>query len=79
MKTNVLGFSAVTYKDGATYTAWCPDLDVASQGKDIPTATANLREAIELHIECLTPNEKKEIMNRQGTKFVTTLQVAMPV
>jgi len=31
--------------------AWCPDLDIASQGKTIEESLANLKEAIELHFE----------------------------
>jgi predicted RNase H-like HicB family nuclease len=43
--------SAVIRQEGRTYTAWTPELDVASQGKTVEQALANLREAVELYLE----------------------------
>jgi predicted RNase H-like HicB family nuclease len=31
--------------------AWCPDLDIASQDKNVEEALENLKEAIELYFE----------------------------
>ena len=45
------GFSALITKEGDWYVARCPELDVTSQGEDIVSARANLREAIELYLE----------------------------
>lgn len=44
-------FSALITKEGGLYVARCPELDVTSQGQDIESARANLREAIELYLE----------------------------
>jgi len=71
----LLGFSAVVFPEGSSYSAWCPDLDVASQGDTMEEAIANLKEALELHIDCLSSVELQEIKKRQGTRLVTTVQV----
>ena len=44
-------FSALITKEDAWYVARCPELGVTSQGKDVESARANLREAIELYLE----------------------------
>jgi predicted RNase H-like HicB family nuclease len=74
----VLGFSAVAFRDGKSYSSWSPDLDIASQGKTIEEAIANLKEAIELHLECLSKEEMAEIKARQGTRMVSTVEVSAP-
>ncbi|MBI3587628.1 type II toxin-antitoxin system HicB family antitoxin [Candidatus Micrarchaeota archaeon] len=51
----LLGFSVVVIHEGNSFSAWSPDLDVASQGDTVEGALANLKEALELHLECLTP------------------------
>lgn len=47
----VLRFSAIIRKEATLYSSWCPEIDVASQGKSVEEALANLREAIELYFE----------------------------
>lgn len=74
-----LGFSAMVFSEGKSYSAWCPDLDVASQGETVEEALANLKEAVELHLSCLTPAEIKEILKGQSTRLIATLNVATPV
>ncbi|MBI5228604.1 type II toxin-antitoxin system HicB family antitoxin, partial [Candidatus Micrarchaeota archaeon] len=71
----LLGFSVVVFKEGESYSSWCPDLDVASQGDTLEDAITSLKEAIELHLECLSPAELEEIKKRQGTKLVTIIDV----
>lgn len=44
-------FSALISKEDHWYVARCPELGVTSQGKDVESARANLREAIELYLE----------------------------
>jgi len=44
-------FTAVVTKEENWYVAHCLELGVVSQGKTIEEAQANLREAVELHIE----------------------------
>ncbi len=74
----IIGFSVVVFPEAGSYTSWCPELDVASQGDSIEEAIASLKEAIELHVECLTPGELQEIRHRQGTKLVTTVEIPVP-
>jgi predicted RNase H-like HicB family nuclease len=44
-------FSALITKEDDLYVARCPELSVTSQGPDVESARANLREAIELYLE----------------------------
>jgi predicted RNase H-like HicB family nuclease len=57
---NTTTFTAVLEKEGDMYVALCPELDVASQGKTVEEATANLKEAVELFLETADPSEIKE-------------------
>ena len=50
-------YSAIVEREGEGYSALCPELDVASQGATVKEATANLKEAIELFLECADPGE----------------------
>jgi len=62
-------YTAIVEKDGEVYVALCPEFDVASQGASIEQATANLKEAVELFLECADP---QEIAKRQhGEVYVT--------
>lgn len=67
----------VVIPEGGSFSAWSPDLDIASQGDTVEEAIANLKEAIELHIECLTPAERLEFGARKGQKMVTSVEVAL--
>jgi len=49
MKTLVV--TEEIWKKGNMYTAYCPELDVASCGKDIEEARNNLLEVIEIQLE----------------------------
>ncbi len=44
-------FAGVVTEEDNWYVARCPQLSVTSQGRDIESARANLREAIELYLE----------------------------
>lgn len=46
-----LHLTAVIRKEEDMFTSWCPEIDVASQGKTRDKAIANLKEAIELCLE----------------------------
>lgn len=41
-------YTAIVEKEGTGYVALCPELDVASQGDTLESATVNLKEAVEL-------------------------------
>lgn len=63
-------------KDVTGYVALCPELDVASQGATVESATANLKEAVELFLECADPAEierrtaRPDQRNREGNRWV---------
>ncbi len=44
-------FTAIIRKGEKQFVALCPEVDVVSQGYTIEEALANLKEAVELHIE----------------------------
>ena len=68
-------FTAILEKEGDMYVALCPELDVASQGRTIEEATANLREAVELFLETA---DKTEIERRARKQiFITRFEAAV--
>jgi len=50
------------------------ELDVASQGDTVESATANLKEAVELFLECADPAEVERRLHTQV--FVTRFEAA---
>jgi predicted RNase H-like HicB family nuclease len=44
-------FSATVWREGDWYVAQCLEIDIASQGETEEEALANLKEALELHLE----------------------------
>ena len=67
-------FTAVLEKEGNEYVALCPELDVASQGITVENAMANLREAVELFLECASPEEVESRLHNEV--FVTRFEAA---
>src|SRR5262245_62450998 len=65
-------YTAIIEKDGEIYAALCPELDVASQGSTVEEGTANLREAVELFLECAEPEEVKRRLRTEV--FVTRIE-----
>ena len=63
-------YNVIIQKEENWYVAKCIDNNVASQGKTIEEAMANLKEALELYIQNEDPKQPKEI-------FITTLEVAI--
>jgi predicted RNase H-like HicB family nuclease len=72
MKTNA--FTAIVEKEGNGFVALCPELDVASQGDSVEQSIANLREAVELFLECASPDEVKDRLHSEV--FVTRFEAA---
>lgn len=68
-------FTALIEKEGDGYIAMCPEMDIASQGGSIEQARDNLREAVELFLECAAPEEIAQRMH--GEVYVTRLEVAV--
>ena len=67
--------TALIEREGDSYTALCPELDVASQGNSVEQARDNLLEALELFFECASPGEVKQRLH--GEIFVTQVEVAV--
>lgn len=68
-------FTAILEKEGDGYCSLCPELDVASQGDTVEEALANLKEAVDLFLECADP---KEVETRLHSEiFVTRFEVAL--
>ena len=71
---NTKSYTAIIEKEGDGAVALCPELDVASQGSTVEEATANLKEAVELFLECADP---EEVQRRLHTEvFVTWFEAA---
>ncbi len=49
--------TAVIHREDDGFVAFCPELDIASQGNSIQDARDQLREALELFFECASPSE----------------------
>ena len=69
--SKTLEFSAVVRREDGFYVALCPELDVASQGKSVEEALANLKEALELYLE----NEDFEKFSKAEIPIVTIVKV----
>ena len=53
-------------KDEHGYYAWCPELKgCQSQGASLEEALANIREAIELYLETLPPDERDVLLSQE--------------
>ena len=49
--------TAIIEREGDSYVALCPELDIASQGASVSEARANLKEALELFYETASAEE----------------------
>lgn len=67
-------FTAIVEKEGDGFVALCPELDVASQGESVEGAVANLREAVELFLECASAEEIRARLHTEV--FVTRFEAA---
>lgn len=67
--------TALIEREGDGYVSRCPELDVTSQGDSIEEARANLQEAVELFLECASPEEIEERLH--NGMYVTRLEVAV--
>lgn len=58
--------SVILEKDEHGFYAWCPELKgCQSQGASLEQALANIREAIELYLETLPPDERDVLLSRE--------------
>jgi predicted RNase H-like HicB family nuclease len=70
-----LRLTAIIEREENGFVALCPELDVASQGDTVEEAKTNLREAVELFLECASSEEIKERLHNEI--FITSLEVAV--
>ena len=68
-------FTAIIQQEGKWFVALCPELDVASQGKSVEEAQANLTEAVELLLDEASPAELRERLHKRT--YVTQVEVAV--
>jgi predicted RNase H-like HicB family nuclease len=62
----VLKASAIIEKDEHGCYAWCPELKgCQSHGASLEEALANIREAIELYLETLPPDERDVLLSQE--------------
>jgi len=46
-----LDFDMIVFREGASFVAYCPKLDLSSCGRDVDEARRNLKTAVRLFIE----------------------------
>jgi predicted RNase H-like HicB family nuclease len=67
--------TAIIEREGNGYVAFCPELDIASQGDSVEGAKANLQEALELFFETASSAEIKDRLHDEV--FITRLEVSV--
>jgi predicted RNase H-like HicB family nuclease len=69
--------SVVIEKDEHGYYAYCPELEgCQSQGDSFDEVMENIREALELYLETMTDEEKKETLSKEILTTTLEVQVA---
>ncbi|MBI4431288.1 MAG: type II toxin-antitoxin system HicB family antitoxin [Candidatus Omnitrophica bacterium] len=66
--------SVIIAQEENWFVAFCPELDIASQGKSVEEARDNLKEALQLFLEHADPSE---INLPKEPPFVSTLDIAV--
>jgi len=69
-----MNLTAVLEKEDDGFVSLCPELDVASQGNTFEEALANLKEAVELFLECASSEEVRR--RYRSEVFVTRFEAA---
>jgi predicted RNase H-like HicB family nuclease len=67
--------TAIIEREDDSYVAFCPELDIASQGGTVETARQNLIEALELFFETADASEVARRLHSEV--FVTRVEVAV--
>jgi len=66
--------NVVIEKDDYGYYAYCPELEgCQTQGDTLEEVITNIKEAIELYLETLSPDEVKELLSKEI--LTTTMEV----
>jgi predicted RNase H-like HicB family nuclease len=66
-------FTALFTREGDSFFALCPEIDVVSQGESVEEAKKNLAEAVQLFFECASESEVAERLS--GETYVSSLEV----
>ena len=66
---------AIMKCEGNLYVATCPQFDVVTQGSTIQEARDNLKEAVELFLECASPAE--QAAKYRPEFYITDVEVAI--
>ena len=74
MSAKTLQLTAIIERENDMYVATCPEVDVASQGKTVEAARANLLEAVELFFEMASVSEIRRRLKKE-----TYIMPLMPV
>ncbi len=67
-------FTAIIERENNLFVALCPELDVASQGETVEKAKANLKEAVELFLQCADAEEIQQRLHSEV--YVTRFEAA---
>ncbi len=68
--------SVVIEKDESGYYAYCPELEgCQTQGDSLEEVIANMREAIDLYLETLSSEERKDFLSQEI--LTTSLEVSV--
>lgn len=82
MQKKVLNYSVIIRSDERTgtgakcYSAYCPTLDVYSEGDTVELAQHNIKKAIELALEVLT-DSNQTVPNEPENTILTRIQLAI--
>ena len=68
-------WTAIIEREGDSYVALCPELDIASQGVTVTEARENLKEALELFFETASATEIEHRLHEEV--YVTQVRVAV--
>ena len=69
--------SIVIEKDEYGYYAYCPELEgCQTQGDTFEETLANIKEAVELYLETLSADERKELLSKEILTTSLEVQVA---
>lgn len=66
-------FTAIVSSEGDGYVAFCPKVDVASQGETVTEARENLAEALTLFFESATDDEIERRLREET--YVTQIEI----
>jgi len=84
LNTKVLDYTVLVSPDvrsgtnEASFTAYCPVLQVFSEGSSVETALKNIQEAMELAVEVMIEDEREIPTEQINGRLVTNARVNVP-